>query len=114
MNVKDVLIGIAKNKISKASEVSGRSEAEILSAINKGKDGGLEFARQIGLTKSAARDLYSQWGHLADKIPIIGRAVLDKEFNKILPHLDDSPQSGKSPKQARSKSAVDLSKYKRV
>jgi|GEM_PF-5379097 len=90
--IKDALINIAKGKISQIAAKTGKSESEILSAIEKGKDGSYAMARQLGLTKDVARQIYDRFGHLADRVPIVGRVLLDSEFAKVLPHLDDEPQ----------------------
>ena len=111
--MKDFLIGLAKSKITQIAAKTGKSESEILSAINKGKNGGYDMARQLGLTKGVAQQIYDRFGYLADRIPVVGRALLDSEFAKVLPHLDDEPQPSRETRRAETKKTkkFDKSKY---
>jgi hypothetical protein len=111
--MKDFLINFAKSKVATIAQKTGKSEAEILSAIEKGKDGGYDMARQVGLTKDVAKQIYDKYGYLADRIPLVGRALFNSEFAKILPNLDDEPQVSKRPQQAVARPAkkFDKSKY---
>jgi len=111
--IKDALISMAKGKISQIAAKTGKSESEILSAIDKGKDGSFAMARQLGLTKGVAKQIYDKFGYLADKIPLVGRTLLDSEMAKILPHLDDEPQPNRVTRRAETKKAkkFDKSKY---
>ena len=114
--IKDALIALAKSKVSQIAAKTNKSEDEILSAIKKGKDGGYAMARQLGITKEVAKQMYEKFGHLADKIPIVGRAVLDSEFSKAMSQLDDEPQPNREHRRAEKKKTggFDRNKYKRV
>jgi len=111
--IKDVIIGYVKSKMGAITAKTGKSEDEILSAIDKGKDGGYEMARKLGITKDVARQMYDKFGYLADKVPVIGRAIFDREYKNMLAQLDDEPQPNRETRRADAKKAqkFDKSKY---
>jgi len=111
--IKEALLGYVRSKMGAITAKTGKSEDEILLAISKGKDGGISMARQLGITKDVAQQLVDKYGHFADKIPVLGRALLDSELAKILPQLDDGPGLNRETRRAEAKKTkkFDKSKY---
>jgi len=121
----DAVVGYVNKKIGigKLAKKIGKSEDEIYSAIKEGKKGSISVAKRLGINKAIAQGIYDKFGYLADKIPLVGRPLLDKEFAKILPQLEDddsdepsatrrpSASNSSKPKTKKNKSKFDKNKY---
>ncbi|MCL2377811.1 MAG: hypothetical protein FWC77_01655 [Defluviitaleaceae bacterium] len=115
--IKDLIVGEFKKNIGKIARKAGRSEKDVESAFEKGKNGTYAMARELGLTQNVARDIIEYVRPIARKIPFLGEAILDSEAAKILPGLDDDkPRPNREQRRAGAKktSGFDRSKYKRV
>jgi len=124
----NLLMKYAKSKVTQIAQASGKSEDEVNSAIEKGKqylpqinnshDGGIELAHSLGIDRSFAESMYDRFAHIADKIPFFGRAILDKEYNKLIQNLDDhsKPQLNRCQRRAELKNSggFNRNKYRKV
>jgi len=121
----DVLMNLAQSKTASISRITGKSEAEIKSAFDKGrqylpqlknaKDGGVGLAKSLGIDRAFAEDIYKKYGHYADKVPLVGRAMLDREYNKIIEALG-TPTGDRETRRTQTKNqgSFNKNKYKKL
>ena len=121
----ELLTNFIQGKTSKIAKVTGKSEAEIESAIEAGKkyipqarnatDGGAGLLKSLGVNREFLDEMYNRFGKYADRIPFIGRAVLDHEYKKMASGLDAPTPPNRAERRAASKAqGFDKSKYRKV
>jgi len=121
----NLLEQLVKGKAAGIAKVTGKSEAEINAAIEQGKkylpqlknssDGGVGLIKSLGIDRAFIDDMYNKYGHYADRVPFIGRAVLDREYSKLVNNFD-KPVQGREQRrtgQPSKNSKFDLGKYKK-
>jgi len=121
----DILFNLASSKTASISRITGKSEKEIKTALEKGRqylpqlknanDGGVGLAKSLGIDRAFAEDIYKKYGHYADKVPLVGRAMLDREYNKIIEALD-TPTGNRETRrtEAKSQGSFNKNKYKKL
>jgi len=122
----ELLMNLAQSKAGTLARMTGKSESEIKSAIEQSKqylpdiknskDGGVSLARSLGIDKNFAEEMYRRYGHHANRIPGIGKALLDKEYNKLLANLEPSRGGNRQQRRISEKrqGGFDRQKYKKL
>jgi len=84
--------------------------------IKNSKDGGAGLARSLGIDRQFIDSVYQKYGHYADRVPGIGRALLDREYNRLMNNLEPAATGNRQQRRAAEKKqgGFDKSRYPRV
>jgi len=122
----DFLMGLAQSKTSNIARITGKSEAEIKSALEQGrkylpdiknsKDGGRGVMQQLGIGRDFVDEMYNKFGHYADRIPGVGRAALDSAYRNLTSSMGTpaAPNCDERKEEHKGSDNFDRTKYKKI
>jgi len=94
--IPDIFLGLAKSSAGKIAQVIGKPEDELLQALDEAekllpeaRKNKLALIKRLGIDRKFVDDMYEKYGHYADKVPGIGRAVLDSQYRSLTAALDN-------------------------